>query len=174
MAVMVFIKRCVACMQFSSALAFSCPWGNDQSRSAWRAAGVVSELCWIEHIRSTVLFNQFSCSGLWGGFAFYCVHLWTIWICHNKDKFYNEKIPSRWFCVKVHRREHLINLYRILNIRTFFEFSVSCQAKQTKQMDYLEAGLGTWLDIQMRGWVVPAGAVTSCRLPCCVPSAWLS
>lgn len=35
----------------------------------------------------------------------------------------------------------MINLYRIPNIRTFFEFSVSCQAKQTKQMDYLEAAV---------------------------------
>lgn len=35
----------------------------------------------------------------------------------------------------------MISLYRILNIRTFFEFSISCQAKQTKQMDYSEAAV---------------------------------
>lgn len=50
----------------------------------------------------------------------------------------------------------MINRYRILNIRTFFEFSVSCQARQTEQMDYLAAELGAWLGTVMRaGWASP-------------------
>lgn len=33
--------------------------------AAWPAAGVAEELCWIEHIHSTVLlFYQFRCAGL--------------------------------------------------------------------------------------------------------------
>lgn len=130
-------RRCVAGLQFWHSV-IPRPTTPESALCGVRPGGFRTML---NQARSLVY--QFRCPG------YHHLSHFTVCICRLfefviiKICFIMGKIPSRWFCVKVHRRKHLINLYRILNIRTFFEFSISCQAKQTKQMDYLEAAVGS-------------------------------